>query len=291
MAEEAKALGNAAFKAKNFKEAVEHFTTAIASDPKSHVLYSNRSAANAALEEYKAALLDANKCIDLSPDWAKGHSRRGAAYVGLKNWRAALGAYEAGLALDPENANMKEELAWLKAKLGGSGGDPSMPNGPPPPSAQPARAGHGVIGRLAAPLNALLLLSAFLYMVPLLGPRRAVLCYRVACGAALVLYASSIFARHPLKLSSLRDPAVTGSHEAQLSLICLMMLVSPPLPFAVVPFAAYAVHSVATSYGSAVSKLPAMLQGALQPRLTWLLTEEGANMVQVRSRMLRPCHT
>ena len=41
------------------------------------------------------------------------------------------------------------------------------------------------------------------------------------------------------------------------------------------PFAAYAVHSVATSYGSAVSKLPAMLQGALQPRLTWLLTEEG----------------
>ena len=154
---------------------MEHFTTAIASDPKSHVLYSNRSAANAALEEYKAALLDANKCIDLSPDWAKGHSRRGAAYVGLKNWRAALGAYEAGLALDPENANMKEELAWLKAKLGGSGGDPSMPNGPPPPSAQPARAGHGVIGRLAAPLNALLLLSAFLYMVPLLGPRRAVL--------------------------------------------------------------------------------------------------------------------
>jgi len=136
------------------------------------------------------------------------------------------------------------------------------------------------LGKMAPPLNALLLTSALFYVVPLLGPRRAVLCYRVACGAALVLYASSLFVRYPLKLSTLRDPAVTGSHEAQLSLICLMMLVSPPLPFAIVPFAAYAVHSVASSYGGAVQKMPEMLQGVLQPRLSWLLTEEGANMVQ-----------
>ena len=101
-AEEAKALGNAAFKAKQYPEAVTHFTTAIAADPKNHVLYSNRSAAHAAEEEYKSALLDANKCIDLKPDWAKGHSRRGAAYVGLKNWRAAIAAYEAGLELGAE---------------------------------------------------------------------------------------------------------------------------------------------------------------------------------------------
>ena len=52
-AEEAKALGNAAFKAKQYPEAVTHFTTAIAADPKNHVLYSNRSAAHAAAEEYK----------------------------------------------------------------------------------------------------------------------------------------------------------------------------------------------------------------------------------------------
>ena len=279
MAEEAKALGNAAFKAKQYPEAIAHFTTAIAADPKSQVLYSNRSAAHAAAEEYKSALLDANKCIDLKPDWAKGHSRRGAAYVGLKNWRAAIGAYEAGLELDPASANMKEELALLQAKLGG--GNATMPNNGQPAAATPPAAATGFLGRMGPRLNVLLLLSSFFYVVPLLGPRRAKVCYRVACGTALLLYASSIFARHPLKLATLRDPAVRASHEAQLAFICLVMLAAEPLPFAIVPFATYAVHSVATNYGAALqAKMPSFVQGYVQPRLSWLLSEEGSSMVQ-----------
>ena len=216
-AEEAKALGNAAFKAKQYPEAVAHFATAIAADPKNHVLYSNRSAANAGMAEYKSALLDANKCIDLKPEWAKGHSRRGAAYVGLKNWRAAIGAYEAGLELDPASATMKEELGLLQAKLSG-GGDAAMPNNGTPSAASashPAAAAsaQGFVGRMAPRLNLLLLLAALLHVVPLLGPRRARMGYRVACGAAVALYASSVFARHPLSLATLRDPVVRASHE------------------------------------------------------------------------------
>ena len=280
MAEEAKALGNAAFKAKQYPEAIAHFTTAIAADPKSQVLYSNRSAAHAAAEEYKSALLDANKCIDLKPDWAKGHSRRGAAYVGLKNWRAAIGAYEAGLELDPASANMKEELATLQAKLD-SGSKQTMPNNGRPTTATSPAAATGFLGRMGPRLNVLLLLSAFFYVVPLLGPRRAKVCYRVACGTALLNYASSIFLCHPLKLATLRDPAVRASHEAQLTFICLVMLAAEPLPFAIVPFATYAVHSVATNYGAALqAKMPSFVQGYVQPRLSWLLSEEGASMVQ-----------
>ena len=85
IAEAAKAAGNAAFKAGNFDEAIAEFTKAVEADPTNHVLYSNRSGAHAAKADFKAALLDANKCIDLKADWAKGHSRRGAAYFGLKN--------------------------------------------------------------------------------------------------------------------------------------------------------------------------------------------------------------
>jgi tetratricopeptide (TPR) repeat protein len=44
---------------------------AINIDPKNHVLYSNRSAAYASLKKYKEALEDAEKCIDIKPDWAK----------------------------------------------------------------------------------------------------------------------------------------------------------------------------------------------------------------------------
>jgi len=279
MADEAKAAGNAAFKAKNYAEAVTHFTTAIEADKTNHVLYSNRSAAYAAQEEYKSALLDANKCIDLKPDWAKGHSRRGAAYVGLKNWVAAISAYEAGLKCDPDSPTIKDELAVLNAKLGrgGSADGGAMPNSTPPRAAAPP---SGLAGRLAPVLNALILLTAFFYVVPLLGPHRAGIAYRASVGCALALYASSLFSRHPLAFATLRDPAVTGSHEAQLCWICVMMLVSPPLPFTIVPFGTYAVHSVASNYGSAVQKMPAFVQGVVQPRLAYLLTEEGANMVQ-----------
>ena len=278
-AEEAKALGNAAFKAKQYPEAVTHFTTAIAADPKNHVLYSNRSAAHAAAEEYKSALLDANKCIDLKPDWAKGHSRRGAAYVGLKNWRAAIAAYEAGLELDPASATIKEELALLQAKLGGGSGA-TMPNSGWPGSAPatPPAAATTSLGRI---LNVLLLLSTFFYVVPLLGPRRTGVCYRVACGVALLINVSRVFARHPLKLATLRDPVVRASQEAQLGLICLVMLTAAPLPFALVPFATHAAHAVAGTYGVALQgRMPALVQRYTQPRLSWLLTQEGGAMVE-----------
>eukprot|EP00965_Chrysotila_dentata_P224633 6194298-Pleurochrysis_carterae.AAC.1 len=79
-AEKAKAAGNAAFKSGDYEAAVTHFSAAISADPASHVPYSNRSAAYAKLAKYKEALLDANKCIELNPRWARGHSRRGAAY-------------------------------------------------------------------------------------------------------------------------------------------------------------------------------------------------------------------
>jgi len=275
-ADEEKAKGNAAFKAKQYAEAVTHFTAAIAADSGNHVLYSNRSAAYAGQEDYKNALLDADKCIELKPDWAKGHSRRGAAFVGLKKLEEATKAYEAGLAIDPDSANIKQELASLKATLGSAAASAATANAPPKPQAAPS----GVLGRLAAPLNALILVTAFFYVVPLLGARRAMLSYRVSVGSALLLYASSLFARHPLKFATLRDPAVTGSHEAQLCWLCLIMLVSPPLPFAIVPFGAYALHSVATNYGHVVQKMPGMLRGFVQPRLTFILSEEGGNMVQ-----------
>ena len=45
--DELKALGNAAFSGGRYQEAVTHFSAAVALDPANHVLYSNRSAAQA----------------------------------------------------------------------------------------------------------------------------------------------------------------------------------------------------------------------------------------------------
>ncbi|RDX66642.1 Hsp70-Hsp90 organizing protein 1, partial [Mucuna pruriens] len=115
MAEEAKARGNAAFSGGDFGGAIRHFSDAIALAPSNHVLYSNRSAAYASLQNYTEALADAQKTVDLKPDWPKGYSRLGAAHLGLARHRDAVSAYKAGLQIDPDNAALKAGLADAQA--------------------------------------------------------------------------------------------------------------------------------------------------------------------------------
>ena len=118
--EELKAQGNAAFKEGRFSEAVQHFTAAIALDPASHLLLSNRSGALAALGSYEAALADAERCLKLNPTWVKAHSRKGAALYGLGRYDEALATYEAGLAADPSNMQIEQNAADVRQKLAGA---------------------------------------------------------------------------------------------------------------------------------------------------------------------------
>ena len=124
------ALGNAAFSAGNYADAVKHFTDAIGVDAANHVFYSNRSAAYAALNDFDAALNDAEKTVTIKPDWVKGHSRKGAALYGLKRYDDACDAYRKGLDLEPENDACKSGLADAETAAvramgaAGDGGDP-----------------------------------------------------------------------------------------------------------------------------------------------------------------------
>lgn len=70
-ADECKAKGNAAFSKGDYDEAVNWFTAAIRADPTNHVLYSNRSAAYASQKKYNEAFQDADKCVQIKPDWAR----------------------------------------------------------------------------------------------------------------------------------------------------------------------------------------------------------------------------
>ena len=45
-------------------------------------LHSNRSACRAALRDFNGALADAERAVELRPQWAKAHSRAGAALHG-----------------------------------------------------------------------------------------------------------------------------------------------------------------------------------------------------------------
>lgn len=115
-AQQLKDEGNASLSAGKNHEAIDKYTEGIELDPENHVLYSNRSAAYAKLENYTKALEDAEKTVAVKPDWAKGYSRKGAALVYLNRLGEAEEAYNAGLKLDPSNQQLKSGLEECKAK-------------------------------------------------------------------------------------------------------------------------------------------------------------------------------
>jgi molecular chaperone DnaK (HSP70) len=116
-AEAAKARGNAAFKAKNYLEAVANFSKAIELDPEEITYYSNRSAAYLKNTEFAEALTDAEKCVELDVKWAKGYARKGAALFALKKYAEAVACYATGISMDPESETLLEGLTTSQKAL------------------------------------------------------------------------------------------------------------------------------------------------------------------------------
>lgn len=66
-----KKQGNEALGKGHAEEAIRLYTDAIELDPDNHVLFSNRSAAFAKLNKFAEALKDAEKTVELKPNWPK----------------------------------------------------------------------------------------------------------------------------------------------------------------------------------------------------------------------------
>lgn len=117
-----KSLGDSAFRTGDFKTAIKEYTHAITFDPEFHILYSNRSAAHLKNGEKSKSLADAKKCVELKPDFVKGHSRLATSLGSLGRWNEARNAYRHILSsLDESNEIAKKgledcRLLELKAK-------------------------------------------------------------------------------------------------------------------------------------------------------------------------------
>jgi stress-induced-phosphoprotein 1 len=112
---EEKELGNAAFKAQKYPEAVAHYTEALKRgppkvNPEAFKLFSNRAACYTKLGAWNEGLKDADECIKLAPEFPKGYSRKGHLQFFMKEFDKAMETYETGLKHDPENAELKEGL-------------------------------------------------------------------------------------------------------------------------------------------------------------------------------------
>ena len=83
------------------------------SSPELAPIYSNRSASLLKLLKVSLALADAEKCIELRPDWDKAHFRKAAVLEEMRDDDGALRALEAAL----EVASTPEQIGVVEAKI------------------------------------------------------------------------------------------------------------------------------------------------------------------------------
>jgi len=96
-AEGLKAKGNAAMSQKNFQEAIDYYTQALEKTPNNPIYLSNRAAAHSSLQEFDAAIADAQIAVDTDPSYTKAWSRLGLARFAKGDARGAMEAYKAGI--------------------------------------------------------------------------------------------------------------------------------------------------------------------------------------------------
>ena len=108
--------GNSLFKSSNYNEARDKYTEALRHNPSDAVIYSNRSAASAKLQDYELALSDALHCIEIKPQWSKGYLRKILALKGLSKHKEVMESASAGFRFAGGHTLKKELVAhWLKA--------------------------------------------------------------------------------------------------------------------------------------------------------------------------------
>lgn len=116
-AEAAKGRGNEHYKAGAFQPALEAYSEAIQLEGDNAIYWSNRSACYLSLNKPRDALVDAEVCRGLRPDWDKACLRLAKARLALGMFEdAAVAAFE-GLKLDNSNKTLKE-LTNQAVKLG-----------------------------------------------------------------------------------------------------------------------------------------------------------------------------
>lgn len=100
-------LGNQAFKAGDYKKAIEHYGEALKIDPSAHTYWSNRSASYAGLGDWENAANDASECLKANKNFVKGYFRLALAQKNLQRYEQALETITRGLQVDFGNNDLK----------------------------------------------------------------------------------------------------------------------------------------------------------------------------------------
>lgn len=99
--------GNTKYNLNDFKGAILDYSKAIELNPQYTIVYYNRGVAKHDLKNYIGAILDYNKAIKLNPQYAEAYFNRGNARYELKNYRGAASDFDKANKL---NSDLKKPI-------------------------------------------------------------------------------------------------------------------------------------------------------------------------------------
>jgi curved DNA-binding protein CbpA/Tfp pilus assembly protein PilF len=119
--ERMKSEGNASFKAGRYQEAVNTYTEALAVDPlnknTNSKILQNRALCNSRLKQWKAAVADCNKALELDPSYTKARKTRAKALGESGNWEEAVRELKAMYEANPSEPGLAKEIRDAELEL------------------------------------------------------------------------------------------------------------------------------------------------------------------------------
>lgn len=119
--ERMKSDGNASFKAGRYQEAVDTYTQALAVDPSNKntnsKIWQNRALCNSRLKQWKAAIADCDKALELDPSYTKARKTRAKALGESGNWEEAVRDLKALHEANPAEPGLAKEIRDAELEL------------------------------------------------------------------------------------------------------------------------------------------------------------------------------
>lgn len=119
LAVEEKSKGDAYFRESNYRAAVQCYNRTLERNPDSYITLTNRAAARLTYEterfKVEEILEDAERALEINPQWHKAKFRQGIIYCKLHRYDEAIWALEEGQRMDKQNhSGWEEEIMKVK---------------------------------------------------------------------------------------------------------------------------------------------------------------------------------
>jgi stress-induced-phosphoprotein 1 len=122
LAEEHNNKGNELYKNGKYPDSLKEYNESIRRNPSNAKYYSNRAACFMKLMEFSSASKDCDKAIELDVKFQRAYSRKATCHIMMKELHKAVEVYEKGMALFPDDKELKDGYSSVINQINYGGG-------------------------------------------------------------------------------------------------------------------------------------------------------------------------